>query len=331
MRGANLVKLLKTIDLISSHRGAAVKQIADELEVSKRSAYRLLGVVEELGFLIEDIKDPVENRTRKRLDKEFHQKVGPVNLPDIKFTASELIALYLLKGEAKAYTGSGLADNVTSAFAKIEMFAPRGLATQLDKLQSLFLLDAKMAKSLAGQEEIIEQLTDAMLTNQTCYVSYHSFYDDTDKSFMIDPLHFFEHQGGLYLFVRATSFGDIRLLAVERINDVNPAGKTFTYPHDFDPDEKLKDAFGLVYDDPLDLEIWFSANQARYIRERIWAIDQQIVDQDDGSIILKMKTSGRYEIKRWVLGYGSEAEVLRPEELREEIKEDINRLNARYE
>ena len=50
MRGANLVKLLKTIDLISSHRGATVEQIAEELEVSKRSAYRLLGVIEELGF-----------------------------------------------------------------------------------------------------------------------------------------------------------------------------------------------------------------------------------------------------------------------------------------
>ena len=84
---------------------------------------------------------------------------------------------------------------------------------------------------------------------------------------------------------------------MERINDVNPTGATSTYPHDFDPDEKLKDAFGLVYDDPLDVEIWFSATQARYIRERIWAIDQQIIDQDDGSIILNIKTSGRFQ--RW--------------------------------
>lgn len=330
MRGANLVKLLKTIDLISGRRGVTVEQIAEELEVSKRSAYRLLGVVEELGFLIEDIKDPVENKTRKRLDNEFHQKIGPISLPDIKFSPSELVALYLIKGEANSYRGSGLADNIKSAFAKISMFAPKGLATKLVKLQSLFLLDAKMAKSLSGKEDIIDQLIDAMLSNQTCYVLYHSFHDDKEKSFKIDPLHFFEHQLGLYLFVNTTSFGDIRILAAERINRVKPAGETFTYPENFVPEEKLKHTFGLIYDHPMDVEIWFSASQARYIKERIWAVNQQILDQDDGSIILKMQTSGKQELKRWILGYGCEAKVLHPEELCLEIKNEIHQLNKLY-
>jgi predicted DNA-binding transcriptional regulator YafY len=314
---------MKTIDLISSHRGATVERIAEELEVSRRTAYRQLGVIEELGFLIEDIKDPVENQTRKRLDREFHQKVGPVNLPDIRFTASELIALYLLKGDAKTYQGSGLAGNIESAFLKLNMFAPAGLTEKLDKLRSIFLLDAKMAKSYAGKEAIIDQLTDAMLENRTCYVFYHSFHDDSEKNFRIDPLHFFEHQGGLYIFVNATSFGDIRVLAVERILAVEPSGETFEYPEDFDPEEKLQNAFGVIYDDPVEVEIWFSANQARYIRERTWATSQEIIDQEDGSIILKMATSGWYEIKRWVLGYGPEAEVLAPEELREEITKQV--------
>jgi len=323
MRGANLVKLLKTIDLISTRRGATVDRIAEELEVGRRTAYRQLGVIEELGFLIEDIKDPIENETRKRLDREFHQKIGPVNLPDFKFTASELIALYLLKGEARTYKGSGLAGNIESAFAKLSMFAPAGMTEKLDKLRSIILLDAKMTKSYAGKEEIIDQLTDAMLENRTCYVSYHSFHDDTEKNFMIDPLHFFEHQGGLYIFVNATSFGDIRVLAVERIQAVEPSGEIFEYPEDFDPDEKLQDAFGVIYDDPVEVEIRFSADQARYIRERTWAVNQKIIDQEDGSIILTMKTSGWYEIKRWVLGYGAEAEVLRPVELREEIRQNL--------
>ncbi len=331
MRGANLVKLIKTIDLISSHRGATVERIAEELEVSRRTAYRQLGVIEELGFLIEDIKDPIENETRKRLDREFHQNIGPVNLPDIKFTASELIALYLLKGEAKTYKGSGLAGNIESAFTKLSMVAPTGLTNKLDKLRSIFLLDAKMAKNYAGKEEIIDQLTDTMLENRTCYVSYHAFHDDTEKNFRIDPLHFFEHQGGLYIFINATSFGDIRVLAVERINSVEPSGEFFEYPEDFDPDEKLQNAFGVIYDDPVEVEIWFSASQARYIRERTWAVNQEIMDQEDGSIILKMATSGWHEIKRWVLGYGAEAEVLGPVELRKEIKSEANRIVKCYQ
>ena len=330
MRGSNLVKLIKTIDLISSRRGVTVEQIAEELEVSKRTAYRLLVVVEELGFLIEDIKDPIENKTRKRLDSEFHQQVGPIRLPDIKFDPAEIISLYLVKSEASGYTGTALTDNIESAFAKIGMFAPKGFSRKLDKLKSIFLVDTKMAKSLSGKEDIIDQLVDAMLANQTCYISYHSFHDDKDKSFKIDPLHFFEHQGGFYMFVNATSFGNIRILAAERIKHVKLTEETFTYPDDFDPEEKLKNAFGLICDDPMDIEIWFPANQARYIKERIWAMNQQIIDQEDGSIVLKMHTSGKHELKKWILGYGAEAKVLHPEELYQEIRKEIRKLSELY-
>jgi hypothetical protein len=79
---------------------------------------------------------------------------------------------------------------------------------------------------------------------------------------------------------------------VERINSIQPEKVQFTYPKNFNPDEKLQHAFGMFYDDPLEVAIWFSASQ-----ERIWAMDQQIAEQKDGSIILTLKTSGRYEKK----------------------------------
>ncbi len=330
-KGVNIVKILKVFDLLCSFRGTTATQISEELEIDRTNVYTWLRIIEnELGFPIIREKDQVTNQTRMKLDKEFYQKMGPLNLPDIKLTPQELIALFMLKGEAGAIYDSNLADNIDSAYSKIAAFAPKGMDKKLGKLQSLFLLNSKMAKSYKGKEEIIDQLTNAMLDNQTCYVSYHSFYDDKDKNFKIDPLHFFEHQGGLYIFVNATSFDDIRILAVERISKVEASGETFTYPSYFDPVARQKQAFGLVSDEPLDVEIWFSEHQARYIRERVWAEDQEIVEQDDGSIVLKMRTSGSFEIKKWVLGYGADAEILRPENLRKEIKCNISQLNAIY-
>lgn len=331
MWGANLAKILTIFDMMSSYRGATVEQIAERLEIDRTNVYKWLRFIEEeLGYIILDEKDPVENRTRKKLDKDDYIDRGRMNLPDIKFNPQELISLYFLKGETKILGESALADHIKSAFNKIDMFAPKGLAAKLARLQSIFLLYGKMAKSYKGKEKIIDLLTSAMLDEETCYVSYHSYWDDQEKNFKIDPLHFFEHQGGIYLFVNTTSFGDIRILAVERINSVEATGDTFTYPEDFDPDEKLKHTFGLIYDDPLEVEIWFSADQARYIKERIWSPNQRIIDLDDGSVILKMKTSGRYEIKRWVLGYGAEAEVVKPEELKRDIVSDITKLVEIY-
>ncbi len=44
-----------------------------------------------------------------------------------------------------------------------------------------------------------------MCNHAICLVEYHSFSDDRVKKFKIDPLHFFERDGWLYLFVRTTN------------------------------------------------------------------------------------------------------------------------------
>lgn len=74
----------------------------------------------------------------------------------------------------------------------------------------------------------------------------------------------------------------------------------------------------------------FSAEQARYVKERRWAANQAITDQPDGSVILEMQTSGRWDVKRWVLSFGADAEVLEPEDLRAEICEELKTLTRAY-
>ena len=86
----------------------------------------------------------------------------------------------------------------------------------------------------------------------------------------------------------------------------------------------------LVYGDPIEVKIWFSAEQARFIKERKWSQTQKIKDQKDGSIILSMQTSGGWEVKKWVLSYGADAKVLEPEALKKEIVEELNKPMHNY-
>lgn len=161
-------------------------------------------------------------------------------------------------------------------------------------------------------------------------VEYHSFADDKTKKYQIDPLRFFERDGGLYLIVRATRFGDIRVLAVERIGQIEATRNTYAYPVDFDPEALLDRSFGMVYDDPLEVKIWFSADQAPYIRERQWAQEQKISKRKDGSIVLWMKTSGWYDVKKWVLSFGADARVLEPVHLQDKIRNEVAKMLKGY-
>ena len=168
------------------------------------------------------------------------------------------------------------------------------------------------------------------MKQKTCEVEYHSFSDDRVKKYSVDPLTFCEYNGGIYLFAVATKYDEIRLLAVERIKKLTVTNNTFEYPDDFDPDALLEEAFGLVYDDPIKVKIKFSADQARYIQERCWSKNQKIENQKDGSIILSMTTSGWFEVKKWLLSYGAEAELLEPADKRKEIKEEAKLLANLY-
>jgi len=330
MRGKNLIKLLKALELLSKTEGTTIEEMGAQLGIDRRSVYRLINVVEELGFPLYDDKIPLEKEKRWKLEESYLKKLPNMKVPDVNLTLLEIISLYLLRSEGSLLKGTELEKHTKSAFGKFSMFLPKDAFSKLNKIKALFVSASKFVKDYSGKEEIIDQLMDAMLKNETCYLTYHSFYDDKIKSFKIDPLHFFENDSGLYLLVNTTTFGDIRTLAVERIKEITKTGSSFEYPEDFDPEDLLESAFDIMYGDPVEVKIWFTSDQARYIKERNWSKNQEIIDQEDGSIILSMKTSGWWDVKRWVLSYGKGAKVLEPEKLRKEILAELIAAQDHY-
>ena len=331
MRWAGIaVKLLKALEILSNPEGTTIEQMASRLEVNRRSVYRLLEVIEGLGFPIYDENIPLEREKRWKLEETYLKKLPNMRVPDINLSLSEIISLYLLRSEASLLKGTDLEKHTHSAFGKFSMFLPGDALGKLDRIKALFVSASRFMKDYSGKEKLVEQLMDAIMKKETCDIGYHSFHDDKLRNFKIDPLHFFENNGGLYILVNTSTYGDIRTLAVERIQNIKRTGESFQYPEGFDPEALLESAFDMVYGDPVKVRIWFSPEQVRYVKERKWSKNQEIVDQEDGSIILSMETSGWWDVKRWVLSYGRTAKVLEPEDLREEILDELRAAQDCY-
>jgi len=87
---ANSVKLLKAINLLASPRGVTIKRIMEDLNISRRSTFRLLQALEELGIpLIDDRPIPRGEKTY-RLTESYVVRLPNMTIPTPGFSEPEL-------------------------------------------------------------------------------------------------------------------------------------------------------------------------------------------------------------------------------------------------
>lgn len=340
MWAGQMVQMCEAVRLLSRSGGATISELMEELGVAESTVKRLKRTLTDMIGPLDEIKG-VQAETRFKFPAGSSAHLVLTN--EIGLTSDEVLALYALRMQSGLFRGSALRGAIDSAFEKIGKVLSPLTKEMLARYANLFVSVPKNPKDYSDRDhatsktrpthaETIDELTWGILERKTCRIGYTPFSDGeiSEKHYDINPLHFFERDSGLYLFVVITRFDEIKLLAVERITQVEQTDKQFHWPINFDPEALLSKAFGLYWDDPISVRIWFCAAQARYIRERTWAEQQRVDDQSDGSIILSMDTSGRYDIKKWVMSFGADARLLEPVDLKKEIQQEIKKMAAGY-
>ncbi len=103
-------------------------------------------------------------------------------------------------------------------------------------------------------------------------------------------------------------------------------------PRAFSLDNYLGNAWHMIREKGRDREVVvrFSRMVAQNVAEVKWHKTQQIELHDDGTADFRVTVSGLNEISWWILGYGDQAEVLEPPELRQLIADRAKRMAAKY-
>jgi predicted DNA-binding transcriptional regulator YafY len=330
MEYKQLIKLIKLIRLLERSAGVTYEEIGQELDVGYKQATNWIRDLQGNGGLILDRIESEDRKVRFRFPEDWTNKLR--DLVQKKLEVAEIIALYLIKSAGNIFEDTQIGQEIENAYSKLEQLAPDGLINLMDKFTSLFLTSKKFIKEYSEKEEIIEVLIDAMMRNRTCTVEYHALGTDKINHYYIHPLHFFEHKNGLYLFVNVQKYSEIRILAVERISFLKiEEEKKFEYPEEFDAKERLERSFDLMDGEVFNARIWMSKKIARFIKARKDKSIRNVIEQDDGSIIVEMETAGQSSVKSWVLGFGANAEVLEPEDLRQKVIKELNSSVRRYE
>jgi len=159
---------------------------------------------------------------------------------------------------------------------------------------------------------------------------YYSLGRDAETERSVDPYHLTFFNGGLYLAGYCHLRQDVRIFAVDRIRALTALSETFTLPPEFNAEAYWHGAWGIVRGDLVAVRAVFSCAVAPHVRGRLWHASQELHELPGGRLELRMTVADTLEVRRWLLGFGAEVEVLAPPALREAIRREAQRLVATF-
>ncbi len=181
-----------------------------------------------------------------------------------------------------------------------------------------------------NSRQFLPDILQAISESKAIWITYKSPWSE-QKTYTTNPIGIFSQNGILYLFSYNPYFGHNMVHAFSRIQNVSMAEEAYT-PEEYKDLSLIMDPFGIATDDEnIEVTVWVEADQAFFEKEALRNEKAEITDNDDGSIIIKIKTRNRYACKRWIMGLGSQARCLEPIYLVEEIKRELISTVNQYE
>ncbi|MBK9036212.1 MAG: transcriptional regulator [Myxococcales bacterium] len=308
--------------LAASGRAFGVRELAEQLGVSKATIERDLATLERDFALIEE--EAGRQKKVYRLDQQVRA------LESLTFGTTELLALHAALAGLAGLGGTPIHDDLRALALKLRGFLSPRHNGGLDALARVFASHARGYVDHGGQQELIDQLTDAIARRRRCTLTYHAAWQGTTRRHAARPLRLIWHRSALYLLACLGEHERITTLAVQRIAALEIGREPFPAPR-VDVDEHARRAFGIfVSDAEEDVEIVFDQSIAWRLEERTFHPDERKARDRDGRLRYRVRSSAQWEIVPWVLGFGPLAELVAPASWRAAIAQSLADSAARY-
>ncbi|HNY61360.1 MAG TPA: transcriptional regulator [Caldisericia bacterium] len=140
-----------------------------------------------------------------------------------------------------------------------------------------------------------------------------------EKLRKVKPYELFFKRHAYYMIAMPEDSDTLIMYRVNRMKDITLTRERFVRKP-IDLNSHLSNAFEIMITGPVeDVEILFKKSVAPFVSELVWHSTQKITKNDDGSIIFKARVAINHEILRWVMGYGNECVVAKPEQLKQMV------------
>jgi len=290
------------------------------LEVSRKT------VIRDIAFMRDRLDLPIEFD----LAIQSYRYTHPVSsFPTVNVTEGELLALLVARRALEQYQGTPFHRQLEVAFEKLTGGLKERISfSPADELGSVSFKNIGLGKA---DLVVFNALSAAVLKQQEVEFDYRKPGESKVFRRRIQPYHLSHRENLWYLVGQDTERAGMRTFALPRITAVRMLHREFSRPPGFSPEQFFSSALGvMVGTGNHAVKVRFAPEVADRVRERVWHETQRITDLPDGGIELTVQLGALAEVERWILGWGPQAEVIGPPELRQRMGKAAKQLQAIY-
>jgi len=313
-------RLLKLLQVLQAGQPVSGEELSRAIGVSRRTVFRDLELLSRAGlpFLFD--------RSTGRYVAERTTLLPPVTL-----THAEAIALMLA---AKNMVSRPLIPETratASAAAKLESMLPAAMLDHLGPIFERTEFRQGPFSHPSALSDTLPILQSALARRRKIHVRYDSLLDRAVLDLVLHPYRLAYIHRAWYLIGRNDEDREYRTYKVERFLQLQILAQGFRADPEFNLERYFGNAWLMIRGDrPYHVRIRFLPKVAGNIEEVVWHKTQRTSFAPDGSLIFEVDVDGLDEISWWVLGYGDQAIVLDPPELRMRILGHARSMTAHY-
>jgi predicted DNA-binding transcriptional regulator YafY len=320
--------------LLFTGRTYSLAQLARVLDCSKQTVLRGIEQLERSHQL--ELESWVEGRQR------WYKAKTPARKPNVTLDPESIQHLLLCRDMVWHLLPDHLREEIGRSLQHATVLLP-DFDEREEALRPLGEARPKGTIDYSKKQDVIADLLEALRGHRVVRMRYRPGHNRGTRSFVVAPLRLIAYREGLYVrcrFAARRSDPDaappVLHLAVHRIQSLTLTDETFD-PGDEPPAPGLRGAadprgatFGFMPGPPFRVRVAFSPNAAAYVAERTWSDDQTLTRRPDGGVVLEFTATSAFEVLAWVLGFGAEAELLAPQDLRTQMRQKLASMLEPY-
>ena len=269
---------------------------------------------------LEEIQHRFEShfgRGEELSERQFHRYTDAVEeLFDIEIKYSRTRRGYVVADR------EGI-DNMGMRKWLIQTFSVNNILHESQDLKNRILLE-----NVPSGQQHLTTIVDAMREGVALSMTYQSFWVDEPATFEVEPycVKLFEQRW--YMLGKSEGYDDLRIYALDRIKALEPTERKFKLPKTFDAAKFFEDYYGIIISDddyevcPVALQV--DAQQSNYLRTLPLHHTQVEVERNDEYSIFEYHLCPTFDFRQKILSMGGAIEVLAPEELVYQMKNEGN-------